>query len=126
MIYPLPAVSAFEGMETFRQLVAYCEAVREELGSTAVFAQLGEFHVRWDHIGIEKFGRVQPGLAHQATSSIKTATLATDSSPSFGPGTASAARRFRATVPRVTEFARELVREHPSAWHGSQSLHLDW
>lgn len=37
-IYPLPAVGPIEGMQTIRQVVACCEAVREELGPDRNFA----------------------------------------------------------------------------------------
>jgi galactonate dehydratase len=57
-IYPLPAVSAIEGMQTIRQVVACCEAVRDEIGSGADFAL--DFH-----------GRPSPGLAVQLEAAVR-------------------------------------------------------
>jgi galactonate dehydratase len=57
-IYPLPAVSAIEGMQTIRQVVACCEAVREEIGNGCDFAL--DFH-----------GRPSPGLAVQLEAAVR-------------------------------------------------------
>ncbi|MCX6970688.1 MAG: galactonate dehydratase [Verrucomicrobia bacterium] len=43
-IYPLPAIQAVEGPQTFRQIVRCCEAVREVMGEEGDFAM--DFHGR--------------------------------------------------------------------------------
>jgi galactonate dehydratase len=60
-IYPLPAVAAIEGKATIRQIVACCEAVRDELGPDRDFAL--DFH-----------GRTTAGLVVQIEAAIRHTT----------------------------------------------------
>jgi galactonate dehydratase len=57
-IYPLPEVSAIEGVQTIRQVVACCEAVCEEVGDRGDFAL--DFH-----------GRPSAGLAVQLEAAVR-------------------------------------------------------
>jgi galactonate dehydratase len=57
-IYPLPTVGAIAGLQVIRQVVACCEAVREELGTHADFAL--DFH-----------GRPGAGLAVQLEAAVR-------------------------------------------------------
>jgi galactonate dehydratase len=56
--YPLPAVSAVEGIATLRRIVACCEAARDELGETMDFAL--DFH-----------GRLGAGLAVEVEAAVR-------------------------------------------------------